>query len=425
MHSPTITMEALLHEQADGPISADSARSLAELSPRSDANGASVLHRALTAAAKRRDAAWGQTLTFSPKVFLPLTNLCRNFCDYCSFRRSPGQPGEWTMSPDEVRSWLARARDQGCVEALFCLGDRPEDVFRSYRATLAGWDMESTVEYLHWAGRLALEYGLLPHTNAGILQRADMRRLAEVNVSLGLMLENVSPRLCEKGMPHHRAPDKRPERRLAMTRIAGELMIPFTSGLLIGIGETRQERVDTLLAIRDLHRAHGHIQEVIVQNFRAQPGVPMADATEPDDHEMAYTVALARLILPDEISVQAPPNLNPAATELLIDAGINDFGGISPVTPDYINPGHPWPHLSALAAPCARRGFALRPRTPVYDRYIDDPGWIAAPLIEPVAAARARLDNVRDLADLGRSSASGPTRSPGERGPRKPLVVHP
>lgn len=386
--------------------------------PLSDGAGvAPPLSALLDAASRRRTAARGQTLTFSPKVFLPLTNLCRNFCDYCSFRRSPGQAGEWTMSPDEVRSWLARARDQGCVEALFCLGDRPEEVFRSYRATLAGWGRDSTVEYLHWAGRLALEYDLLPHTNAGILGADDMRRLAEVNVSLGLMLENISPRLCEKGMPHHRAPDKRPERRVAMTRAAGQLAIPFTSGLLIGIGETRAERIATIDAIGQMHREFGHIQEVIVQNFRAHPGMAMADAPEPDDFEMAHTVALARLLLPDEISVQAPPNLNPAATELLIDAGINDFGGISPVTPDYINPGHPWPHLRALADTCARRGFALRPRTPVYDRFIDTPGWLPEPLRRTTERTRARLRALTDPCDLA------PARSPAA--PRARLAVHP
>ncbi|MGD8318785.1 MAG: 7,8-didemethyl-8-hydroxy-5-deazariboflavin synthase CofG, partial [Myxococcales bacterium] len=289
------------------------------------------------AACARRDRAWGATLTFSPKVFLPITNLCRNRCDYCSFRRSPGDPGEWTMSPDEIRSWLRRARAQGCIEALLCLGDTPETGFREYRALLRSWGHERTVDYLRWAANEALSMGLLPHTNAGILSRQDMIALKPVNVSLGLMLENVSDRLCERGMPHHKAPDKRPAKRIQMTREAGELRIPFTSGLLIGIGETIEERVETILAIRHLHRQYGHIGEVIVQNFRSHPTAPMASFSEPSAEELSQTIALARLLLDDDVSVQAPPNLNPASVGALIRSGINDFGGISPVSPDYIN----------------------------------------------------------------------------------------
>ncbi len=389
-------MNQPLRHAHETPLSDRDALVLAALEPSESGRFAALL----AAAAARRDAAYGATLTFSPKVFLPVTNLCRNFCDYCSFRRSPGQPGARTMSPDDIRSWLQRARDQGCVEALFCLGDTPETVFRRYREILAGWGHQSTVDYLHWAGTLALEYDLLPHTNAGVLSAADMLRLKEVNVSLGLMLENVSPRLCEKGMPHHRAPDKRPEKRLAMTREAGRLQIPFTSGLLIGIGETRSERVQTLLAIRDLSRQYGHIQEVIVQNFRGHPETAMAGAPEPHDYEIAHSVALARLILDDEVSVQAPPNLNPSATELLIAAGLNDFGGISPVTPDYINPGHPWPHLDALGETCADKGFALKPRPPVYGPYLERPGFLHEALRQPTMAALAKLEQVDHPSDL-------------------------
>ncbi len=323
------------------------------------------------AARARRDRAWGKTLTFSPKVFLPITNLCRNRCDYCSFRRSPGDPGEWTMSPDEIRTWLSRAREQGCIEALFCLGDTPETGFREYRALLRSWGHDRTVDYLHWAAEQALAEGLLPHTNAGILSRNDMIELRPVNASLGLMLETVSDRLCERGMPHHQAPDKRPAKRIQMTREAGELRIPFTSGLLIGIGETIEERVDTLLAIRAIQREYGHIQEVIVQNFRAHPSTPMGSAVEPTEDDLAAAVALARLILDDDVSVQAPPNLSPASTKTLIDAGINDFGGISPVSPDYINPQHPWPHLEKLSEFCAAAGFDLRPRLPLYPSHLE------------------------------------------------------
>ncbi len=328
------------------------------------------------AARARRDRAWGAVLTYSPKVFLPVTNLCRNQCDYCSFRRSPGDPGEWTMSPDEVRHALSAGKEQGCIEALFCLGDTPETGFQDYRALLRSWGHDSTVDYLHWAAEQAMAAGLLPHTNAGILSRADMVQLRPVNASLGLMLETVSERLCKKGMPHHKAPDKRPAKRLQMTREAGELRIPFTSGLLIGIGETADERVDTLLAIRSLQREYGHIQEIIVQNFRANPSTPMGSSPEPSERELAHTVALARLVLDDEVSVQAPPNLSPASTAALIHAGINDFGGISPVTPDYINPGHPWPHVAALAEACLGEGFELRPRLPIYPTYLRRPEFV-------------------------------------------------
>jgi FO synthase len=330
-------------------------------------------------------------VTYSPKVFLPLTNLCRNRCDYCSFRRSPGDEGEWTMTPDEIEGAIARARELGCAEALFCLGDKPEKAFGAYRRTLASLGHDSTVSYLHAAGRVALAHGLLPHTNAGLLTDDEMLRLKEVNVSLGLMLECSSPRLCEPGMPHHRAPDKRPEKRLAMIEAAGRLRIPFTTGILVGIGDTVRERIESLLAIRALHRAHGHIQEVIVQNFRAVPGVPMADAPEPDGGEVAFAVAMARLVLDRDVSVQSPPNLNPAAARVLLDAGINDFGGISPLTPDYINPRHPWPHLDELRAACAAAGFTLAPRPPVYDRFVDRAGFLHPALVGPTREVQTRL----------------------------------
>ncbi|MEM7135065.1 MAG: 7,8-didemethyl-8-hydroxy-5-deazariboflavin synthase CofG [Myxococcota bacterium] len=371
----------MLDMAAASPMSEEDARVLASL-PTSD----------LCAAARaRRDRAWGRVLTYSPKVFLPITNLCRNRCDYCSFRRSPGDPGEWTMSPDEVRSWLARAKAQGCIEALFCLGDTPETGFREYRALLRSWGHDSTVDYLHWAAEEAIAQGLLPHTNAGILTRDEMARLRAVNVSLGLMLETVSTRLCQKGMPHHRAPDKRPAKRVAMTREAGELKIPFTSGLLIGIGETQDERIDTLLAIRSLHREYGHIQEVIVQNFRAHPATPMGGHAEPTEEELARTVALARLVLDDEVSVQAPPNLSPASARTLIDAGINDFGGISPVSPDYINPKHPWPLVERLSIECTQAGFSLEPRLPVYPSHLEAGDFVDPSLRPSVDALQSSL----------------------------------
>jgi FO synthase len=316
------------------------------------------------AAAAKRDRRWGKRVTYSPKVFLPLTNLCRDVCDYCAFRRSPKDPGAHTMSPAEVADQLERARAVGCVEALFCLGDRPEAVFPSYRDELAAWGFGSTVDYLVHACRMALDAGLIPHTNAGVLTKDEMARLQPVNASLGLMLESTSERLCGKGMPHHRAPDKRPALRLKMTEEAGELGIPFTSGILVGIGESREERIETLRAIRDLHRRHGHVQEVIVQPFRAHAGTPMALAREAPEAELASAIALARMILDDDVTVQAPPNLAPV--EVLLAAGCNDLGGISPLTPDFINREHAWPHVEELAQRCAAAGFTLEPRLPVH-----------------------------------------------------------
>jgi 7,8-didemethyl-8-hydroxy-5-deazariboflavin synthase CofG subunit len=374
------------------PLSAQDALALADLAaPAGGAERNVQLEALMRAARSVADQHWGRRVTFSPKVFLPLTNICRNRCDYCSFRRSPGDEGAWTMTHAELDEWLGRARTQGCVEALFCLGDKPERAFGSYRKTLATLGHDSTVDYLEWAAERALQLGLLPHTNAGILSASDMQRLKPVNVSLGLMLENISPRLCDPGMPHHRAPDKRPQVRVRMLEEAGQLAIPFTTGILIGIGETAEERVQSLLAIRDLHRRFGHIQEVIVQNFTPRPAIAMADALEPDDFAMAHAVSMARLILDPEISVQSPPNLNSRRTALLLRAGINDFGGISPVSPDYINPRHPWPHLGQLAEACTLEGFELGPRLPIYDRYRERDGFLSSKLVGPVATAARGL----------------------------------
>ncbi len=398
--------DPLLRAAAGHPLTASAAQRAA--ADRSQAGFEALLG----ASRELRDRAWSAPaaaarggvglpeLTFSPKVFLPLTNLCRNRCDYCSFRRSWGQKGAETFSHDTTLMWLDRGEAQGCVEALFCLGDTPESEFPEYAALLASWGHTSTVDYLDWAGRRALERGLLPHTNAGVLSAADIARLRATNVSQGLMLENISPRLCGPGMVHRDAPDKHPDKRMAMLRAAGQLKVPFTTGVLLGIGETQAEIVDSLLAIRELHLELGHIQEVIVQNFRARPRIPMHGAPEPDDVEIARNVALARLILPAEISVQAPPNLNPNATRLLIDAGINDFGGISPVTPDYINPIHPWPHLLDLEAACREAGFALRPRLPVYPTYVARPGFVEPALRPAVAAAQARVAAATTACDL-------------------------
>lgn len=323
------------------------------------------------AAGALRDRRKGRTVTYSRKVFLPVTNLCRDRCSYCTFRKSPTDPGAWTMSPDEIREWCRRGVATGCHEALMCLGDRPEAVYPAYRKTLQGLGVRTTAEYVELACDLALEEGLLPHTNAGILTKGEMRALKRNNVSLGLMLENVSPRLREKGQAHAAAPDKDPAVRVRMIREAGELGIPFTSGILLGIGETLRERVESLVALRDLHAEHGHLQEVIVQNFRAKADVPMRDFPEPSDEETARTVAVARLLLGADMNVQAPPNLSPEGHRLLLRAGLNDWGGISPVTRDYINPEAPWPHVEALARTCSDEGFTLAERLAVYEEYVD------------------------------------------------------
>ncbi|MCA9793482.1 MAG: 7,8-didemethyl-8-hydroxy-5-deazariboflavin synthase CofG [Candidatus Eremiobacteraeota bacterium] len=324
----------------------------------------------LAAAGALRDRLKGRTLTYSPKVFVPVTNLCRDRCSYCTFRKSPRDPAAHTMSLDEIRAVSARGARAGCHEALMCLGDRPETAYPSYGEQLRLMGAVSTPAYVAMACQVSLEEGLLPHTNAGLLTEAELEMLRPLNVSMGLMLENISPRLRQKGMPHSAAPDKDPSLRMQMLEAAGRLKIPFTTGILIGIGETWEERVDSLLAIRDCHDRYGHIQEVIVQTFRAKPGTRMQDFGHLSDLELAHTVAIARLLL-GPMNLQAPPNLTPDGHHLLIAAGINDWGGISPVTQDFINPEAPWPHLQALRATCREAGYELEPRLPVYPEYLN------------------------------------------------------
>ena len=339
----------------------------------------------LDAASALRDEYKGRNVTYSRKIFLPVTNLCRDRCGYCTFRKDPDDPGAWTMSPPEIDDVLLRGHRIGCKEALMCLGDKPEAAFPSYRQTLAAFGHRTTVDYVRQACEMAIGRGLLPHTNAGVLSRAEMALLKPVNASLGLMLENVSARLTEKGMPHFSAPDKHPDVRLRMLREAGELSIAFTTGILIGIGETREERVDSLIAIRGLHETYGHIQEIIIQNFRAKPGTRMAGCAEPTALEIARTVAMARLIFGGTMNIQVPPNLNPTDHQLMLRAGINDWGGISPLTPDYVNPEAAWPHLDSLANTCRAAGFTLRERLAIYDEFLDRDHFLA-PALRPLAA---------------------------------------
>lgn len=362
----------------------DSARSGEELPGEAasifvDASGSSLKELCHTAA-QIRDMGKGKTVTFSPKVFIPLTRLCRDFCSYCTFRQDPGEAGERLyMTPEEVLEVAQAGQRLGCTEALFTLGERPEARYPEAKEWLAFRGYRTTLEYLTAMCKLVVEEtSLLPHANPGTMSRQEMAALRPYNPSMGLMLESTSPRLYEEGGPHEFAPSKRPRVRLRTIEIAGELGVPFTTGLLIGIGETRMERIDALLAIRKLHAAHGHIQEVIIQNFRAKPDTPMKDAPDATPVELLWTVAVARLILGQDMNIQVPPNLNSDDYQAYIGAGINDWGGVSPLTIDYVNPEAPWPGLAQLRERTGAEGHELRPRLPIYpeyfletDRYLD------------------------------------------------------
>lgn len=326
----------------------------------------------------------GHTITYSRKVFLPLTNLCRDYCGYCTFRKDPGDPGAKTMTPDDILEIVANGEKLGCKEALFSLGDKPEALFPEMRADLQRFGHRRTLGYLTEMCRLVLDQSsLLPHANPGVMGPKDLERLREVNASMGLMLESTSRRLLAPGMAHDNAPDKDPAIRLKTLENAGKLRIPFTTGILIGIGETFAERVESLCAIRDLHERYGHIQEVIIQNFRAKPDIPMHDHAEPSLLDFLRTIAVARLIFGGEMNLQAPPNLTPEQYQLLLTAGINDWGGVSPLTIDFINPEAPWPQLRTLERVSAELGLQLRQRLALYPEYITQkPGFIA-PNLEP------------------------------------------
>jgi len=352
----------------------------------------------LAAARASKELFKPKIITYSRKVFIPLTNLCRDYCGYCVFRRDPGDPGAHTMTPDEVLS-LARAGEKlGCTEALFSLGDKPEWLFPEMRQTLRRLGYKSTLHYLEAMCELVLrETSLLPHPNPGLLSAPWISRLAAVSPSMGLMLETTNSSLLAPGAAHDRAPDKLPAKRLRTIEEAGKQKVPFTTGLLLGIGESVEDRIDTILAIAELHQAYGHIQEVIVQNFRVKPSIPMADWPEPSRGEMLRSVAVARLLLP-HVNIQAPPNLSAPYYEDLIDAGINDWGGISPLTPDFINPEKPWPHLEQLRLRAEAKGLELRQRLPVYPEYLQ--AAVARPglLSEKLRAAAAADGLVRRAA---------------------------
>jgi FO synthase len=339
----------------------------------------------------------GQLVTFSPKVFIPLTKLCRDVCHYCTFARPPKRGEQVYLTADEVLQVAQAGAAAGCHEALFTLGDKPELRYKAAREELEALGYASTIDYLAAMCELVLdETGLLPHANPGVLSAEQLSKLRTVSVSQGIMLETISERLSAKGMPHYGSPDKLPAPRLETLKLAGELQVPFTTGILIGIGETRAERIEALEAIRALHDEHGHIQEVIVQNFRAKDDTKMRGAPEPSFDELLWTTAVARIILGPEMNLQVPPNLSATEFPALLDAGINDWGGVSPVTIDHVNPEAPWPELDVLRDATESRGYALAARVPLYPEYVADlEQWC-----DPAVAVKVR-DRV-DASGLGR-----------------------
>jgi 7,8-didemethyl-8-hydroxy-5-deazariboflavin synthase CofG subunit len=371
---------------------------------------ADELHELLATAAQLRDVHKGRVVTFSPKVFVPLTNLCRDFCGYCTFRKAPGEAGAKTMTPEEAVRVAGQGKLLGCTEVLFSLGDKPEAIYPQMTAFLAGRGFQRTLEYLFEACRTVLEETeLLPHANPGVMGNGDLQRLKPVNASMGLMLESTSERLFLSGGAHDNAPDKKPKIRLRTLEQAGKLHIPFTTGILIGIGENWQERIDALFAIRALHERYGHIQEVIIQNFRAKPTIPMRLHPEPAPEDMLKTIALARLIFGGRMNIQAPPNLRPDGYELYLEAGINDWGGVSPLTPDFINPEAPWPALHRLREKSASAGFELRARLPIYPEYIHQADRFLSPSILPYVDQLCGEDGlVKNNGPLGKNPETQP-----------------
>jgi len=381
--SSVISFEDTVRAGGDEPLGREAAGLLIRARPGDE------LNLLMAEAGLLRDRLKGNVITYSRKVFIPLTNLCRDYCGYCAFRKDPGDPDSRTMTPEDVLGVAEAGARLGCKEALFSLGDRPEAIFSEMRDELQGLGHKTTLSYLGAVTRRVLqETSLLPHSNPGLMARTDMETLRRSNPSLGLMLETVSERLTLPGMAHDNAPDKRPSLRLKVLEQAGRLQIPFTTGILIGIGETLDERVDSLLAIRELHARYGHIQEVIIQNFRSKPDIPMREHPEPDLNDLARTIAVARLILRG-MNVQAPPNLSDDNYQFLLHAGINDWGGISPLTRDYINPEKPWPHIETLRARTESAGLALRERLAVYPEYVANDEFL-----DPAVA-----ETVRSMAD--------------------------
>lgn len=355
-------------------------------------------------------AGHGHYVSFSKKVFIPLTQLCRDVCHYCTFAHPPRAGEAPFLSKDAVLAIAEAGRAAGCNEALFTLGDKPELRYRAAREALALAGHSTTLELLEeMAGLVLDETGLLPHLNPGVMDAHWVQRLRTVSVSQGIMLESISPRLMERGGPHFGSPDKAPATRLATIEAAGDARVPFTSGILIGIGETRAERIDALLALRDLHHKYGHLQEIIIQNFRAKSGTRMAGAPEPDLDDHLWTIAVARIVMGSEMTIQAPPNLRHGALEQIVAAGINDWGGVSPVTPDHVNPEAPWPHLVELEQATERAGRTLIERLAIYPSFVRAPErWLAPGLQTPTL----HLSDGEGLARETKWSAGGTFRAP-------------
>lgn len=355
-------MNSLIYQALQQPLTEQQALQLADCDD---------LQALMLAASELRDRQFTNVITYSKKVFFPLTHLCRDVCHYCTFAQTPKFIEQAYMPLEQVLEQARAAAKIGCKEALLTLGEKPELRYKTAREALANMGFASTLHYVaHIAEQIFKQTGILPHINAGNMTAEEVALLRPYAASMGLMLESSSERLCEKGMPHYGSPDKAPKVRIETLRQAGMAKVPMTTGLLIGIGETRLERVQTLLAIRQVHEEFGHIQEVIVQNFRAKPNTKMANAPEPSLDELLWTIAVARLILGEAMSIQAPPNLSPGVLQQLIAAGINDWGGVSPVTPDFVNPEAPWPNLVELADKTAATGKLLQERLTIYPAYI-------------------------------------------------------
>ena len=352
-------------------------------------------NRLMSLAAQRRDRNWGRAITYSRKVFIPLTNLCRDTCGYCTFAQPPSSRSARIMTPEEILAIARAGQRAGCKEALFSLGEKPELRYPEAREALAALGYTRLIDYLHDMCELVLrDTGLVPHANPGTLSVEEISLLRPVTGSMGMMLESVSLRLMEKGKAHYGCPDKHPSVRLETLENGGRLKVPFTTGILIGIGEYWTERIDTLLAIQDVFERHGCIQEVIVQNFRAKPDIMMRDRPEPTLEDMLRTLAVARLLLDGKISLQAPPNLAPGDYPAYIGAGLNDWGGISPVTLDHINPEAAWPQIAVLRRATEAMGYSLCERLTVYPRYLARPQEFIAPEMMNYLTALANPDGL-------------------------------
>ena len=390
MAAPSSLRRALARAHAGKSLTVDEAEAL--LGARGE-----PLAELLDTASRLRDLGHGRTMTYSRKVFIPLTMLCRDHCHYCTFAKPPARLEAPYLTPEEVVAVANAGRRQGCKEALFTLGDRPEDRYPQAQEWLAARGYGSTLEYLRAVAiKVIEETGLLPHLNPGVMSWEEMARLKHVSASMGLMLETSADRLSQRGGPHFGSPDKVPAVRLRTIEDAGRLSVPFTTGILVGIGETLRERAESLFAIRELHRKYRHVQEVIVQNFRAKAGTAMHAAPEPDHDEFLATIAVTRIVFGPHMNVQAPPNLSDPHYPRLIDAGINDWGGVSPVTVDHVNPEAPWPKLRDLERRTVDKGFRLRERLAIYPAYALKPDpWVAGKMHAPVA----RLMGPDGLAD--------------------------